>query len=88
MSNLSGTLGGSGWLSGKLQGSGTLTGKLGSQSKEIPYPGPYEVKPSLESDITLYTKTRTCKDDIIVKQVPMDEVPTPDGGFVLFIGGE
>lgn len=88
MSSITGTLNKTGSLSGALSGTGGLSGIIGKRKSEIPYAGPYEIEPSLESDITLYTAKKTCSQDIVVLQVPIDEVLNPYGGLTLTIGKE
>lgn len=53
----------------------------------VMYKGPHKVTPSREEQ-TLQTANKYLADDVVVKQIPFDEVSNTSGGITFYIGKE
>ncbi len=84
-------------LEGSLSGGSALTGVIseipiiyGTLSEVVafpPYTGDYRITPLVDYDITLKTENRVLKEDMVVKKIPVHEVPNPTG-TTIYIGSE
>lgn len=52
------------------------------------YTGDYEVTPKVTRELTLETKRKVMKDDVVVKKMPQFEVANEAGGATLILGDE
>lgn len=75
-------------LEGILSEVPTIYGELSDVVAYKSYTGDYRIIPLFGQDITLQTENRVLKDDMVVKQIPYFETPTPDGGTTVYIGTE
>lgn len=66
-----------------------MKGSLSSGVGDIypAYEGPYIVIPKVYEDQVLDTDFKIMKDDVLVKEIPYDEVSNPAGGETFIIGG-
>lgn len=75
-------------LEGSLSGMPTIYGVLSEVVAYKSYTGDYRIVPLFGQDIKLKTENRVLKDNVIVKQIPYFETPTPEGGTTIYIGTE
>lgn len=52
-----------------------------------PYEGEYEVIPILYADQVLATSGLVMRDDVTVREIPVEKVSNPSGGYTATIGG-
>lgn len=55
------------------------------EEREI-YSGSYEVDPRFFNDMVLETKDKIMTDDVTVKEIRIEKVSAPKGGYVYYIG--
>lgn len=86
---LRGTIQATGALSGSMSGRGALAGSVAipQVTNALLYDGPYEVKPKVEQSITLLTKNKRMKDNVVVDPIEVSRVTNTAGGTTVYIGG-
>lgn len=75
-------------LEGTLSEIPTIYGELSEVIAYQSYTGDYRIVPLFGQDIKLKTENRVLKDNVVVKQIPYFETPTPEGGTTIYIGTE
>lgn len=65
----------------------TFDSRIGGGAEESPYPGPYEVTPSVREQ-TLLTEGKMMPENVWVHSIPFHEVENTQRGKTAIIGGE
>lgn len=64
--------------------SGTAAARQSATFEGLPYPGPYEVTPTLYEQV-LMTRSRTLRDDVTVHEIPCVTTTNAAGGYTYTI---
>lgn len=75
-------------LEGALLGIPIIYGELSEVVAYQSYVGDYRIVPLFGQDINLKTENKVLKENVVVKQIPYFETPTPEGGTTIYIGTE